>query len=256
VNSIIGGTFIWLFFVIWVAVLILPTIFFILTQQRALSKCAPANRTMSPGLVWLQIIPFFNFIWQFFVVIALANSLGAEFRMRGIQEEDKPGQGIGLAMCITRICVVIPLLGILSLIASVVLWIVYWVKIAGFSSKLDYAPGTSYPAPGYGQGYPGQPTVGGYPYQTGVQPPAYSAVPPAAAATAIAATAAPSAPVPAPAEIPAAETSSGPAPTVEAPAPEVPADAAPEVPADAAPEVPPTAAPESEGAVDTAGTES
>jgi hypothetical protein len=166
VNTVAGGTFIGLLFLIWIAVLILPTVFFILTQQRALSKCSPANRTMSPGLAWLQIIPVFGFIWQFFVVSALANSLGNEFRARGIQEEERPGYGVGLAMCITRICVVIPILGFFSLVASLILWIVYWVKIAGFSAKLDFAPGARFaPAP-YGGGYYGPGTTGTAPYQS------------------------------------------------------------------------------------------
>ena len=155
--SVVDGTFVGLFVLTWIAVLILPTIFFILTQQRALSKCSPANRTMSPGLAWLQIIPVFGWIWQFFVVSALADSLGNEFRARGIQEEDRPGYGVGLAMCITRVCVIIPILGwFFCLIASLVLWIIYWVKIAGFSEKLDYAPGGAYSQPPYGGGYYGQ----------------------------------------------------------------------------------------------------
>lgn len=186
-NSIVGGTFIGLFFIIWIAVLILPTIFFILTQQRALSKCSPANRTMSPGLTWLQIIPLFGFIWQFFVVSALANSLGNEFRARGILEEDQPGYGVGLAMCITRVCVIIPILGFFSLVASLILWIIYWVKIAGFSAKLDFAPAGPYSPPAYGGGYYGPGTPGGAQYlgggtqQTGYpsayQPPASPAPP-------------------------------------------------------------------------------
>ena len=181
-SSVVGGTFIGLFFLIWIAVLILPTVFFILTQQRALSKCSPANQTMSPGLAWLQIIPLFGFVWQFFVVSAVANSLGNEFRTRGMMEEDKPGYGVGLAMCITRICVIIPILGFFSLIASLVLWIVYWVKIAGFSQKLDRAPGTVYSPPPYGGGQygygPGAP--GAAPYAGAVtRPPAYQ--PPVAA---------------------------------------------------------------------------
>jgi hypothetical protein len=239
VNAFVGLGFIGFFFVGF-AIVLLPTIFFLITLQRALTKCSPANRTMTPGLVWLQIIPFFGLIWQFFVVIAIANSLQNEFAARRVPAEPKPGQSLGLAMCITRVCIVIPFLGIFAGIASIVLWIVYWVKIAEFSRKLDHAPGASYPAPGYGPGYPGQPAIGGYPYQGGVQPPAYSAVPPA----------------PTPAAIPAAEASTAPGPAPEAPAPEVPETSAPEVPADAAPDVPPTAAPEAEGAVDAAGAES
>jgi hypothetical protein len=164
VDVFVGGTFIGLLFLIWIAVLILPTIFFILTQQRALSKCSPANRTMSPGLAWLQIVPVLGFIWQFFVVSALANSLANEFRARGIQEEERPGYGVGLAMCITRICVIIPVLGFFSLVASLILWIVYWVKIAGFSAKLDVASAGPYSPPAYGGGYYGQAPTGGVPY--------------------------------------------------------------------------------------------
>jgi hypothetical protein len=239
VGAFVGLGFIGFFFVAF-AIVLLPTIFFLITLQRALTKCSPANRTMTPGLVWLQIIPFFGLIWQFFVVIAIANSLQNEFAARRIPAESKPGQGLGLAMCITRVCTVIPFVGIFAGIASIVLWIVYWVKIAEFSRKLDHAPGASYPTPGYGPSYPGQPAIGGYPYQGGVQPPAYSAVPPA----------------PAQAAIPAAEASTAPAPAPEAPTPEVPETAASEVPADAAPEVPLAAAPESEGTVEAAGAES
>ena len=158
-NAFLGVSFIGFFFIIF-AILILPMVFFLLTQQRALSKCSPANRTMTPGLVWLQIIPFFGFIWQFFVVLALANSLESEFAARRIPEEPKPGQSIGLAMCITRVCTVIPFLGIFAAIASLVLWIVYWVKIAGFSRKLDFAPVPPFSPPLYGSGYSGRGTVG------------------------------------------------------------------------------------------------
>jgi ribosomal protein L40E len=171
-DSFVAGTFIWLYFAFWLAIFLLPMIFFFITQQKALTKCSPGNRTMSPGLVWLQIIPVFGFVWQFFVVIALANSLSAEFRARGIYEEDNPGQGVGIAMCITRLFLVVPVLNILAGIASLVLWIVYWVKIAGFSGKLDSAPlaygqspyGTPpYGTPGYGA--PGYGASNQAPYQ-------------------------------------------------------------------------------------------
>jgi hypothetical protein len=179
VSAFLGLSFIGFFFVVF-AILILPTVFFLLTLQRALSKCAPANRTMSPGLVWLQIIPFFGFIWQFFVVIAVANSLDNEFAARRIPEEPKPGQSIGLAMCITRVCTVIPFLGILAGIASVVLWIVYWVKIAGFSRKLDFAPGAPFSPPPYMGGYPSPGAIGGAPYPSaGLEQPDYPGAAPA-----------------------------------------------------------------------------
>jgi hypothetical protein len=111
-------------------------IFYCLTLSKALNRCAPQNRTLSPGLVWLYLIPVFNLVWHFFIVINMARSLHAEFVYRGIVEEPNPGQGIGLAACILNVVAVIPYLGYLASIGGLVCWIIYWVKIAGFSSKI------------------------------------------------------------------------------------------------------------------------
>jgi hypothetical protein len=53
--------------------------------------------------------------------------LGAEFQKRGMVEDPAPGKGLGLAMCILNL-----ICGPVGLIC----WIIYWVKIAGYSSKL------------------------------------------------------------------------------------------------------------------------
>lgn len=123
-------------FLIMVAILLLPAIFYLLTLQKALNRCSPENRAMEPGLVWLMFIPLFNLVWHFFIVTNLAQSLGAEFRKRGIAEEPAPGKGLGLAMCILACCGIVPFVNILTSLATLVCWIVYWVKIAGFSAKL------------------------------------------------------------------------------------------------------------------------
>jgi hypothetical protein len=130
----IAGIFVGMLIVI--AILLLPLIFYLLTLQKALNRCSPENRAMAPGLVWLMLIPLFNVIWHFFVVINVAKSLGAEFQKRGITEEPKPGQTIGLVMCILAACGIIPFLGILCSLGALVCWIIYWVKIAGFSGKI------------------------------------------------------------------------------------------------------------------------
>ena len=120
-------------------------IFYCLTLQKALNRCAPQNRAMSPGLVWLFLIPVFNVVWHFFIVINMAKSLHAEFVSRNMVEEQSPGQGIGLTACILHVCSFIPYVGGLAGIAFLICWIMYWVKIAGYSDKiaLPYAP----PAP-------------------------------------------------------------------------------------------------------------
>ncbi|MCX6922921.1 MAG: hypothetical protein NT154_06885 [Verrucomicrobia bacterium] len=82
------------------AILMVPTIFYLLTLQKALNRCSPECRAMTPGLVWLMLIPLFNIVWQFFVVLNMAKSLAAEFQKRGIAEDPNPGQTLGLVMCI------------------------------------------------------------------------------------------------------------------------------------------------------------
>jgi len=106
-----------------------------------LNKCAPRSRTMQPGMVWLLLIPLFNVVWNFLVVNALADSLGKEFRLRGVPVDDpKPGKSLGLAMAICSACGIIPIVNLLAIIPQFILWVMYWVKIAGYSRMLDQVP--------------------------------------------------------------------------------------------------------------------
>jgi hypothetical protein len=119
------------------AIMLIPLIFYILTLQKALNRCAPENRAMQPGLAWLLLIPCVNMVWHFFVVLNMAKSLGAEFQKRGIAEEPEPGKVLGLIMCVLMCCSIIPIIGGLFALGYLVCWIIYWVKIAGFSKKLE-----------------------------------------------------------------------------------------------------------------------
>ena len=134
------------------ALFIVVAIFYILTLSRALEKCAPQNRTMQPGMTWLLLIPLVNLIWHFFVVLALSASLGNEFRARNILAPPEPGKSLGLAMCICAACCIIPLLGAITGLANLVLWIIYWIKISEFSHMLDQPPIVGW-TPGSTPGY-------------------------------------------------------------------------------------------------------
>lgn len=125
--------------VIFCGIFLIPAIFYLLTLQKALARCSPASRTMEPGMVWLCLVPFFSLIWNFFVVMALGKSLANEYVRRGIpRPEELPGQPIGLAMSICLACGIIPVLGLLASLAALVLWIIYWIKIANYSTMLGY----------------------------------------------------------------------------------------------------------------------
>jgi hypothetical protein len=117
-------------------VFVLPTVFYILTIKKTLSRCAPENRTMEPGQVWLLLIPLFNMFWHFVIVLNVAKSLKKELEKRGSKLNLMPSKNIGLAMCILTPLSIIPDIGILFTLAGLVCWIIYWTKIAGFSSQI------------------------------------------------------------------------------------------------------------------------
>jgi hypothetical protein len=115
---------------------VVPLVFYLLDARRALRACAPERRRMEPDLVWMQLVPLFGLVWQFFVVLAVSGSLGAELRHRGIAAEPDPGQPYGLAMCALSACGVIPFVGLVTLPASLVCMVLYWVRVRGAKNLL------------------------------------------------------------------------------------------------------------------------
>jgi type IV pilus assembly protein PilA len=139
-------------------IFVVPGILYLLTLQRALERCSLRARTISPGQVWLMLIPAFNLIWHFFLVNHLARSLRNEFVAREMPDSDRePGKGVGLAMCILGATSIIPVVGVFTGLAGFVCWIIYWVKISGYSRQLGapapYTTGQIPPPEGEGGGY-------------------------------------------------------------------------------------------------------
>src|ERR1700712_2050103 len=91
---------------------IIPVIFYLITLQKTLESISLPNRKMPPVQVWLLLIPIVNFIWQFFVVSNISDSIKAECNRLNIPTtEDRPTFNIGLAKNILSICSIIPVLG-------------------------------------------------------------------------------------------------------------------------------------------------
>jgi hypothetical protein len=140
---------------------VIPAILFLFTQQRTLQAIQPANRLLNPGIVWLQLIPVFGQVWQFFIVIRIASSIRKEIVSRqddsilGIYNaamvnklDNRPTLRIGIAYCIlftTGIFANIFTLKIEVLYGVVVFlffsgmicWIIYWVLLAQYKNKLN-----------------------------------------------------------------------------------------------------------------------
>lgn len=125
------------------AIATLINVFFFMNLQNTLKQCAPHNQRMRPGQVWLGLIPFFNYYWNFKVVAAVADSLASEYQQRNLQRtEERPGYQVGMAYCVLYCCALIqytgiPALGQLAGLAGFICWIVYWVRTARFKRELE-----------------------------------------------------------------------------------------------------------------------
>jgi uncharacterized membrane protein len=148
-----------LFLVVVLAVMIL----FLLMLMRTLQLVRPRNRAMEPGQVWLNFVPCLNIVWQFLTVLWVAKSLDAEYRDRGMHEGGEDyGKKLGLTGLIVNIVggilanvvsqvgsftrdmtLVFVALGLSVVVAviALVIFVMYWIKIAGFRKELQESRG-------------------------------------------------------------------------------------------------------------------
>jgi len=121
---------------IFVVVMLAVQIFYLMTLSKCLSRISSDNRRMEPGQVWLNLIPCFNIVWLFITVSRISDSLDNEYYSRGYRPDGDFGKNLGTMYNIFNLCSAIPYIGFLFSMIGFVMWILYWVKIAGYSSVL------------------------------------------------------------------------------------------------------------------------
>ena len=143
-------------------------VLFLLNLQRLLEAVRFQNRAMSPGHVWLNLIPVFSLGWMIYTVIKIRDSVRNENASRwGASVNEGSTYSVGLAYAILSIAgsgfyfgrdenVGLSVLSSLIWLAALVTWIIYWVKTNGLKNELLRTAGLGYgQQPGaYGYGGP------------------------------------------------------------------------------------------------------
>lgn len=102
-----------------------------------LKEVPEEDRAMTPGKVWLLLIPLFNFYWMFRVyMLDIPKSFKNYFDRQGDQLVGDCGKNMGLWLCICTLGGFIPLLGSLVSIAGLVLYVLWLVKIHQLKNKI------------------------------------------------------------------------------------------------------------------------
>lgn len=122
-------------------------------------KALPAeHQKMSPGLVWLNLIPCFSIVWNFFVFIQIPKSYESFLRAHGRPMDTSLGT-LGIVYSVLAVLCVIPYLGSCIGIAALVVLIIFLVKLSELkrtARELGPAPaGQGYSGPGFGPPPPG-----------------------------------------------------------------------------------------------------
>ena len=127
-----AGIFLFLcFYGVLILVAITIQVLFLLTISRCLKEIAPRNRKMEPGQVWLCLIPLFGFVWTIIMLLRVADSLKDEFYDRDLQGDGDYGKTLGIVYIVSSI-----ICGIVGLVC----FIMYWVKISGYTKQLRQYP--------------------------------------------------------------------------------------------------------------------
>jgi hypothetical protein len=127
-----------------------------------LRRCSHANRTMTPGLVWLMVVPVLGAVWQFVVAASVSRTLESEYRSQGFPRGRGGLRKLGIAKSIVDAVALVHFGVLVSLVfaddaasasgvwsrgaeavweygllmanglvlAAIVLWLIYWVRLA------------------------------------------------------------------------------------------------------------------------------
>lgn len=149
-NAMMGLGFVFLGLILLLAIgVIAAMVFYLLNLQRCLAATRPEFRPgLPPGLVWLTLVPFIGFLVWLVAVVILSSALKQEGRARQTAAFGDGGLAVGLASCILGLLSPIPLLGLLFGLASLVCWIIHWVKISTYRRLLTGEAGSGAAAPG------------------------------------------------------------------------------------------------------------
>ena len=125
--------------IFFIIIFILIAVFYLLNLQNLLKTIKDENRDVEPGNVWLMFIPLFNIVYPFILYPKISSSVKKEFESRGISNNDDGAKNLGLAFAITGAAAILPIPFLSTIIAlgNLVLFIIWWVKTAGFKNKLS-----------------------------------------------------------------------------------------------------------------------
>ena len=104
--------------------------------RAAKSLPEPYRSRVSPGQAFLIFIPLFGIVWVFIYTKKLSQAFQDYFRSQRLQTDDC-GEQLGMYWGIGSACSLIPCLGIIAALGSLVSMILYLVKVTECKNRIE-----------------------------------------------------------------------------------------------------------------------
>ena len=144
-GAIMGGVF--AFIIVFALICFAIGILLLWLIYSAAKAASPQHQTMEPAMVWLLLIPFWNVYWHFKALPAVARSLSATLRDKGIDQQGKDASGLLAGKIFASIIVFMSIIEVISWIThappaqgglSDVQHGIGWIGFFAFAFYLDY----------------------------------------------------------------------------------------------------------------------
>lgn len=133
--------------VLYFGIIIGITVAFVIYYKTIIESMAlvrPSNRETGVGNILFNLIPILNIVYGFIVYPKICDSFKNEYHHLGLQEDGDFGKGLAITLQALLLCSAIPLLNFLTLIASLIIWIVLWVKFDKYKKELEKHNGNGF----------------------------------------------------------------------------------------------------------------
>lgn len=112
--------------------------FYLRLTSRMLYAMQPASRKLSPGIVWIGLIPVFHLIWPLILNPLICASVRAELESRNKDEYGNYGLTLGILYPLMILGGgYVPYVGRVVIAAGFLLWFLFWMRLSDYKRRIE-----------------------------------------------------------------------------------------------------------------------
>jgi hypothetical protein len=137
-NLLPNLAFYFLYILIFLVVHYTILVFYLRMVARLLVAVQPENRRLSPGIVWIGLIPFFHLVWPLILNPLVCRSVRAELESRKKDEYGNYGMAPGILFPLMILAgSFIPWIGRFITAGGFLIWFLFWMRLNDYKRRIE-----------------------------------------------------------------------------------------------------------------------